>query len=74
MLKPQELEDGKIDRRVEAQATFVGAKGRVELYTVALLNLALALVILPDNAELDDALGHGHDFKSLLILWILLEK
>lgn len=34
----------------------------------------LALIILPDNAELDNALGDGDDLKSLAVLGLLLEK
>ena len=59
---------------MEAEAALVGAKCRVELYTVALLDLALALVVLPHYAELDDALGDGDDLKSLLVLWVLGEE
>jgi hypothetical protein len=44
------------------------------LHTVALLDLALALVILPDNAELDDALGDRDDLEGLLVFGVLGEE
>lgn len=59
---------------MEAETALVGTEGRVELHTVALLDLALALVVLPDDAELDDALGDGDDLEGFLVLWVLLEE
>jgi hypothetical protein len=59
---------------VEAETALVGAESRVELHSVALLDLALALVVLPDNAELDDALGDGDDLEGLLVLGVLGEE
>ena len=56
LLKAQELEDRQVDRRMEAQAAFVGADGRVELHTVAAVDLHLAGVIHPRHTEHDDAL------------------
>ena len=44
---------------MEAETALVGTESGVELHAVSLLDLALALVVLPDNAELDDALGDG---------------
>jgi hypothetical protein len=58
---------------VEAETALVWTEGRVELHTVALVDLALALVVLPDDAELDDALGDGDDLESLPVLGVLLE-
>lgn len=34
----------------------------------------LLVVILPDNAELNNALGDGDDLKSLAVLRLLLEE
>ena len=73
LLKTQELEDGQVDSGVEAETALVWAEGRVELDAVALVDVAHALVVFPDNAELDDALGDGDDLESLLVLWVLLE-
>lgn len=74
LLETQELEDGQVDGRVQAETALVGAESRVELHTVALVDLALALVVLPDDAELDDALGDGDNLEGLLVLWVLLEE
>jgi hypothetical protein len=73
LLETQELEDGQVDCRVQAETALVWTEGRVELDAVALVDIALALVVLPDNAELDDALGDGNDFECLLVLGVLLE-
>jgi hypothetical protein len=59
---------------VEAETALVGTESGVELHAVSLLDLALALVVLPDNAELDDALGDGDDLKSLLVFGVLGEE
>lgn len=59
---------------MEAETTLVGTESRVELHAVSLLDLALALVVLPDNAELDDALGDGDDLKGLLVFGVLGEE
>jgi hypothetical protein len=58
---------------VQAETALVWTEGRVELDAVALVDIALALVVLPDNAELDDALGNGNDLECLLVLGVLLE-
>lgn len=59
---------------MEAETALVGTESRVELHAVSLLDLALALVVLPDNAELDDALGDGDDLEGLLVFGVLGEK
>ena len=59
---------------MEAEAALVGTEGRVELHAVPLLDLALALVVLPDNAELDDALGDRDDLEGLLVFGVLGEE
>ena len=74
LLETQELEDGKVDGRVQTKTTLVGTESRVELHAVTLVDLALALVVLPDNAELDDTLGNGGNFESLPVLGVLLEE
>ena len=74
LLETQELKDGKVDSGVETETTLVRTESRVELHTVTLVDLALALVVLPDNTELDDALGDGGNLEGLLVLGVLLEK
>lgn len=44
------------------------------MHAVTLVDLALALVVLPNNAELDDTLGNGGNFESLPVLGVLLEE
>jgi hypothetical protein len=74
LLEAQELEDGQVDCGVESKTTLVGAESRVELHTVAIVDLAFALVVLPDDTELDDALGDGGDLEGLLVLGVLVEE
>lgn len=65
---------GQVDGRVEAQSALVRAQGRVELDTEAPVHTQLAGVILPDDAELDDALGDGADLEGGAVLGMLLEE
>ena len=57
LLEAKELDDGQVDRGMEAQTALVGADRGVELHTVAAVDLDLAVVVHPGNAEDDDALG-----------------
>lgn len=74
LLETQELEDGKVDSGVETETALVGTEGRVVLNTETTVDLDLALVVLPDNAELDDALGDSGDLECALVLGVLLEE
>jgi hypothetical protein len=74
LLEAQELQDTEIDGRVQAKAALVGAESAVELHTVATVDLGLQLVVLPDNAELDDALGNGNDLQGGLVFRVLFEE
>lgn len=65
---------GQVYGRVEAQAALVGAQRGVELDAVAAVDLEVALVVLPGDAELDDALGDRHDLQRRLVLGVLLEE
>ena len=75
LLEGEELEDGEVDRRVEAQASLVGTDRAVLLDAVAAVDADLARVVHPRNAEynnalrLDDALEN----RVLFILRIRLE-
>ena len=44
------------------------------MHAVTLVDLALALVVLPDDAELDDALRNGGNLERFLVLGVLLEE
>lgn len=59
---------------MKTETTLVRAKSRVELDTISLVDLADALVVFPDHAELDDALGNRDNLQSLLVLGVLLEE
>src|SRR3954464_7777393 len=52
LLETQELEDGEIYSGVESETALVWAESGVELHAVSFVDLALALVVLPDHAEL----------------------
>ena len=74
LFEAQELEDGKVNTGVQPETTLVGAKGRVELDTVARVDMGFALVVLPDDAELDDALGDLDDVERGLVLGVSLKE
>ena len=76
LLQAQELEHAQGDRRVKAQAALVGSDGRVELDTVAAVDLDLALVVDPGNTEHNDALGLDEALKQggLLVLGMGVER
>jgi len=56
LLEPEELEDREIDGRVETKSSLVGAECRVELNAIATLDMGLSMIVLPDDAELNDTL------------------
>lgn len=58
---------------MESETALVRAQSGIELDAVSFVDLALALVVLPDNAELDDALRDSGDLESLPVLGVLLE-
>jgi len=58
LLESQEFKNRQVDCGVEAETALVWTKGRVELDSVALVDLAFALVVLPDDTELNDSLGN----------------
>ena len=74
LLKAQELQNRKIDRGMETEAAFIGPKGGIELDSIAPVDLDLVLVILPDNAELDDSFGDGGDLEGFFVVGVLLEE
>jgi hypothetical protein len=59
---------------VQTQAALVGAERRVELHTVTAVDLEVAGIVLPDNAELDDTLGDRDDLERRAELGVLLEE
>lgn len=74
LLETQKLENGQVDSWVETETALVWAEGGVELNTIALVDLWLQVVVLPNNTELDDALWDGNDLEGGLVLWVLLEE
>lgn len=59
---------------MEAETALVWAEGGVELDSVSAVDLDLVLVIFPDDAELNDALGDGNDFEGGSVFGFLLEE
>lgn len=74
LLEAEELQDAQIDRGVKSEPAFVGAEGAVKLNAITTVHLALALVVFPDNSELDDPFRDGRDFKGVTVLGVFLEK
>ena len=59
---------------MEPETALVRAQGRVELDTISTVDLRLSLVILPDDAELDDALWDGDDLEGGPVFGVLFEE
>lgn len=59
---------------MESESSLVGTESGVELNAEATVHLALALVVLPGDAELDDSLGDGGDLEGLAVFRVLLEE
>lgn len=59
---------------MESKTTLVRTKSTVELNTETTVDLAFALVILPGDTELDDALGDGGDFEGFAVFGMLVEE
>ena len=68
LLETEELDDGLVDRRVEAQAALVRADRRIELDAVAAVHLDVALVIRPCDAELHQAFRLNEPFQHAVAL------
>lgn len=59
---------------MESKTTLVRTEGRVILDTVTAVDLEVALVVFPDNAELDNTLGDGDDLEGGAELGVLREE
>ena len=59
---------------MEAQAALEGAEDGVILHAETVVDLDVALVILPGDAELDDTLGHGDHLQGGPVLRVALEQ
>ena len=70
LLKAQELQDGEVDRGVEAQTALVRANRGVELHPVAPVHMDFALIVRPRDTEADHALWLDKPFhqRGFLIL------
>ena len=76
LLEGQELEDTEVDRRMEPQAAFVGPDGAVHLDPIPPVDLDVALVVDPVDAEEDGPLRLGHPLQDplLAVLGVPLEQ
>lgn len=59
---------------MKPQAALEGTEGGIELHAVAVVDLDVALVVLPGDTELDDALGDGDDLQGGPVLRVALEE
>lgn len=59
---------------MKAKTALVGTEGRIELHTIATVDLHLILVVFPNYAKLDDTLGDGSNLQGSLVFGILLEE
>ena len=68
LLEPEELQDGKVYRRVETQSALIRTDGTVELYAVADVHLHFSLVVNPRYTEGGDALRFHNALDDLCLL------
>jgi hypothetical protein len=75
LLEAEELDDAKVNRRVEAEPPFVGTQGAVEFNAKTAVYLDLPLVVLPGYPEDDLPLGLADplDNLALSVLGVLYE-
>jgi hypothetical protein len=59
---------------METKTTLVRTESRVELHSEASVDLTDPVIILPDDTELNDALGNGRNRQSLAVFRMLFEK
>jgi hypothetical protein len=71
---PIELVSMRLNRECNRAPTLVWSKSGIVLNAVAPVHLSLALVILPDNAELYNTFGNLDNVECLLVRGILLEE
>ena len=68
LFEAEELDNGLVDRRVEAQTALVRADCGVELHTVAAVHLDTAFIIRPCDAELHHTLRLDEPFQHTVAL------
>ena len=68
LLETEELQDGEVHTRVQAQTTLVGADGAVELHAKRTIDLDLASIVNPRHTEGDDALGLDDALEKACLL------
>ena len=64
LFEAEEFEDALIDAGVEAESAFVGPDGAVELDAEAAVNVDASVVVLPGDAEGDEAFGFDDAFED----------
>jgi len=65
LLESEELENAEVDRRMEPQPAFVGADRAVHLDTESAVDVDVALIVLPRDAEHDHALRLDDPLEDL---------
>ena len=59
---------------MKSKTSLIGAQGRVELYTISLIDLHLVLVVLPNYTKLYDSLRYSDNLKSSLVFGVFFEE
>ena len=65
LLEAEELDDAKVNGRMQTQTALIRADRRVELYAVAAVHLNLAVIVNPRHTEHDLALRLGDDAPEI---------
>ena len=64
LLKSQEFDNAKVNRRMESQTALVGTDRTVKLHAETVVHLHLPLVVYPGNAELHDPLRNRQTLQQ----------
>ena len=68
LLETEELQDRKVNGRMQTETALIRSDGGVELYTETTVYLYLALIVQPRNAECNDTLRLNHSLQKGLCL------
>ena len=67
LFETKEFNDAKVDGRVEAEPTLIGAKRRVELHPEAAVNLNNTLIVYPGNTEHELSLWFAQPLNETVV-------
>ncbi len=74
LLKAQELENRQVYGRVKAETAFVWTQSRVELNSIAPIDLDQSFVIFPNHTKLNHSFGDGGNLEGDSVFRVLFKE